>query len=217
MTEISPFIEHTFLRPDTTIADIRRVCDEAIQHQFAGICIPPFFVRDARRILGDASRIRLVTVVGFPMGYTGIAAKSEEIRRAIDDGADDIDAVINIAALKSDNWNHVSQDIDSVARATHLRGKTLKLILECALLTEVEIKKVCELAQEVRITWLRTGTGMHGHPSTPEMLRTLRALAPATMKLSASGGIRTIEGARALLEAGADRLSTSAALQIIGK
>lgn len=217
MTEIPKLIEHTLLRPDTTLADIRNLCDEAIQHQFAAVCIPSFFVRDARRILGDASRIRLVTVVGFPMGYSGIAAKSEEIRRAIDDGADEIDAVINIAALKSNNWNHVSQDIDSVARATNLRGKILKLILECGLLTETEIGKVCELAQESHVTWLKTSTDMHGLSCTPEMLRTLRSLAHPTIKLDASGGIRTAEDARVLIAAGADRLGTSAALQMIGK
>ena len=217
MAELNKFIEHTLLRPDTTLADIRRLCDEATQHQFAGVCIPAFYVRDARRILGDASRIRIGTVVGFPMGYNGIAAKSEEIRRAIDDGADEIDAVINIAALKSDNWNHVSQDIDSVARATHLRGKTLKLILECSLLTEAEIKKICDLAFESNVTWLKTSTDMHGYPSTPEMLRTLRALAHPSIKLNASGGVLTAADAQALVDAGADRLGTSAALEIIQK
>ncbi len=216
MTEIAKLIEHTLLRPDTTLADVRRLCEEAVQHQFGGVCIPPFFVRDARRLLGDMSRIRVGTVVGFPMGYTGIAAKSEEIKRAIDDGADDIDAVINIAALKSDNWNHVNHDIDSVARATHLRGKTLKLILECALLTESEISKVCELARSVNVTWLQTGTDMHGHPATPDMLRQLRTLADTSIKLKASGGIRTATEAKALIAAGAERLGTSTAIQLLG-
>lgn len=204
------------LRPDTTLADVKRLCEEAIQHQFGGVCIPPYFVRDARRILGEMSPIRVGTVVGFPMGYTGIAAKSEEIKRAIDDGVDDIDAVINIAALKSDNWNHVNHDIDSVARATHLRGKTLKLILECALLTEIEISKVCELALSVNVTWLQTGTDMHGHPATPEMVRQLRKLAHTSIKLKASGDIRTVKGAQALVDAGAERLGTSTAIQLLG-
>jgi deoxyribose-phosphate aldolase len=217
MTELAKFIEHTILRPDTTLADVRRVCEEAIQHQFAGVCIPPLFVRDARRIVGDMSRVRVVTVVGFPMGYNAIAAKSEEIKRAIDEGTDDIDAVINISALKSDNWNHVTHDIDSVARATHMRGKTMKLILECGLLTEPEIKKVAEIAREVNIMWLKTGTGMHGHPATPEMVRTLSRLAGPDFKIKASGGIRTAKEAQALVDAGAERLGTSASLQIIGK
>lgn len=217
MTELAKFIEHTILRPDATSVDIRKVCEEAEKHQFAGVCIPPFFVRDARRLLGDMSKIRISTVAGFPMGYSGIAAKSEEIKRAIDDGADDIEAVINIAALKSDNWNHVTHDLDSIARAAYMRGKTLKLILECALLTNDEIRKVCELAQESNIPWLQTSTGMHGHPTTPEMLRNLRSLANPDVKIKASGGIQTAQVAQALIDAGADRLGTEFAFQVIGK
>ncbi len=215
MIELAKAIEHTVLRPDTTLADVRQVCQEAQQHGFAGVCIPPLFVRDARRLLGDDSKIRVVTVVSFPMGYTAIAAKSEEIKRAIDDGADDVDAVINIAAVKSGNWNHVEHDIDSVARATHMRGRKLKLILECGLLTEPEIRRLCELAQESRVTWLKTGTGFHGHPATPEMVRQLRSLAPPSIKIKASGGIKTLAVAKALLEAGADRLGTSASVDLI--
>jgi deoxyribose-phosphate aldolase len=150
------------------------------------------------------------------MGYASIAAKSEEIKRALDEGADDIDSVINIAAIKSDNWNHVTHDIESVARATHMRGRTLKLILECGLLTEAEIKRLADLALESRVAYLKTGTGFHGFPATPQMVRTLRALASPQIKIKAAGGIRTAADAQALLDAGADRLGTSASLDIIG-
>jgi len=215
MTDLAKTIEHTLLRPDTTLSDVRRVCEEAQQHGFAGVCIPPLFVRDARRLLGDDSRIQVVTVIAFPMGYTAIAAKSEEIKRAIDDGADDVDAVINLAAVKSGNWNHVEHDIDSVARAAHMRGRKLKLILECGLLTEAEIRRLCDLAQEYRVAWLKTGTGFHGHPATAEMVRQLRGFAQPSIKIKASGGIRTAAAARALLDAGAERLGTSASLDLI--
>lgn len=216
MSEFSKFIEHTLLKPDTSLAEVRQLCAEALQYGFHAVCVPPLFVRDARRLLGEDSAIRVVTVVGFPMGYTAIPAKSEEIRRALDEGANDVDAVINIAAIKSENWNHVNHDIDSVARATHMRGRTLKLILECGLLTEAEIRKVCEFAREAQVNWLKTGTGFHGHPATPEMVRNLRAIAPASMSIKASGGIKTAKDAQALLDAGADRLGTSASLAIIG-
>lgn len=216
MSELSKFIEHTLLKPDTSIAEVRQLCAEALEYGFHGVCIPPLFVRDARRLLGEDSNIRVVTVVGFPMGYTAIPAKSEEIRRALDEGASDVDAVINIAAIKSENWNHVNHDIDSVARATHMRGRTLKLILECGLLTEAEIRRVCEFAREAQVNWLKTGTGFHGHPATPEMVRQLRAIAPASMSIKASGGIKTAKEAQALIDAGADRLGTSASLAIIG-
>ncbi len=217
MSDLAKFIEHTALRADTTLADVRRMCEEAQKFDFAGICIPPLFVRDARRMLGEDSRIRIVTVVGFPMGYSAIAAKSEEIKRAVDDSVDEIDAVINIAAVKSENWNHVDRDIDSIVRAARLRGKTLKLILECGLLSPAEIRKVCEIADQSQVMWLKTGTGFQGHDATPEMVRTLRAIASPTVKIKAAGGIRTAQQAEALLAAGADRLGTSASIAVIGK
>ncbi|MBK7939971.1 MAG: deoxyribose-phosphate aldolase [Lewinellaceae bacterium] len=216
MVDLSNFIEHTILKPDTTIADVRRLCEEAQQHKFAAVCVPPLYVRDACRILGEDRRVRVVTVVGFPMGYSAIPAKSEEIKRAIDEGADDIDAVINIAAAKSENWNHVERDIEAVARATHMRGRTLKLILECGLLLEPGIKKVSELALAAHVEWLKTGTGFHGHPATVEMVRSLRAMAPDNVRIKAAGGIRSAKDAEALIAAGANRIGTSASLEIIG-
>jgi len=216
MSELSKFIEHTILKPETTLTDIRKVCEEAQKHQFYGVCVPPFFVRDARRLLGEEGKIKVITVVAFPMGYTAIASKSEEIKRALDDGADDVDTVINIAAVKSGNWNHVSHDIDSIARATHMRGRTLKLILECGLLNETEMLRLCELSKEFRITWLETGTGFNGHSATVEMVRTLRAAAASDIKIKAAGGIQTAKEARDLLAAGADRLGTSTSVALVG-
>ncbi len=216
MSDLAKFIEHTLLKPDTTLTDVRRLCEEAKQYGFAAVCVPPFFVRDARRSLGEDTKVRVATVIGFPMGYSAIPAKSEEIKRALEEGADDIDAVVNIAAIKSNNWNHVAHDIDSVARATHMRGRTLKLILECGFLDAAEIEKLCALAAEARVTWLKTGTGFHGHPATPEMVRQLRAAAAAGIRIKAAGGIRKAAQAQALLDAGADRIGTSASLSIIG-
>jgi len=215
MSNLAGIIEHTLLKPDCSLDDVRRICDEATQMGFVGVCIPPFFVRDAKRALGEESRVRVATVVGFPMGYTAIAAKSEEIKRALDEGADEIDAVLNIAAVKSGNWNHVSHDVDGIARATYIRGRTSKLILECGLLTEEEIRQVADIAREAGIHYLKTGTGFHGHPATPDMVRLLKSLAGDKMKVKASGGIRTRAGAEALVKAGADRLGTSAGLEIM--
>jgi deoxyribose-phosphate aldolase len=215
MSEIANYIEHTILKPDTTLEDIKRLCEEALQHNFSAVCVPPFYVRDARRILGEQTKIKVATVVGFPMGYSAMAAKSEEIKRAVDDGVDDIDAVINIAAVKSGNWNFVKHDIDSIARATYMRGKRLKLILECGLLTDAELKKLIEFATEARIGWLKTGTGFHSQPATPAMVKSLKNLAPAETKIKAAGGIRNLKDARALIEAGADALGTSASVSIV--
>ena len=217
MSELAGFIEHTLLKPECSLQDVRRICEEAAAAQFVAVCIPPFFVRDAKRFLGEGSKVRVATVIGFPMGYSAIAAKSEEIKRAVDEGADEMDVVINIAAVKSQNWNHVQRDVDSVARAIHMRGRVSKLILECGLLTEDEIRQACVIAKEVGIHYMKTGTGFHGHPATVEMVRTLRRLAHPEQKIKAAGGIRTAELAKALLDAGADRLGTSVGPELVGR
>lgn len=217
MSNLAGIIEHTVLKPDCSLEDVRRVCEEANQYGFVGVCIPPFFVRDAKRILGENSRVRLATVVGFPMGYSAIAAKSEEIKRAVEEGVDEIDAVVNISAVKSGNWNHVRHDVDGIARATHIRGRVSKLILECGLLTEAEIRQIAEIAQGEGIHYLKTGTGFHGYPATEEMVRLLKSLAGNTMKVKASGGIRTRAGAEALIKSGADRLGTSSGIDLVSQ
>jgi deoxyribose-phosphate aldolase len=214
---INQYLEHTYLKPDTTIADVRTACEAALEHQLGGVCIPPLYIREARRVLGDASKTRLVTVVGYPMGYSAIAAKSEEIKRAVDEGADDIDAVINISAVKSGLWNHVENDIEAIGLATNMRGRTMKLILEMGFLTEAEIERICGYALQSKAKFLKTGTGMFGNNATVDQVKMLKKYADASLKIKASGGIRTLAEAKALVEAGADRIGTSSALQIISK
>jgi deoxyribose-phosphate aldolase len=215
MSELAKFLEHTMLKPDTTVGDVHRLCEEAIRYGFAAICIPPPYVKEARRILGERNRVRIATVVGFPMGYATIAAKSEEIKRAMDDGADDLDAVINIASAKSGLWNNVSRDIDGLSLAAQTRGGTLKLILECGMLTPSELQQVCAIAAESKVLWLKTGTGFFGHDATVDMVKQLRSLAGPSVKIKAAGGIRTVAVAQALLDAGADRLGTSASVALV--
>lgn len=215
MPEFTEVIEHTLLKPDSTPEDIRRLCEETTEYGFWGVCVPPYYVRDARRLLGgDEVRFRVCTVIGFPMGYSATMAKSEEIKRAFDDGADEIDAVLNIAAVKSQQWNHVERDVDAIATTTRLRSGVSKLILECALLTEEEIRQVVEIARKTGIHFLKTGTGFLGHPATEAMVQQLRQLANGELKIKAAGGIRTRAQAEALLRAGADRLGTSASVDI---
>jgi deoxyribose-phosphate aldolase len=217
MSDFSKYIEHTLLKPDCSLIDIKKVCEEAIKFGFAGVCIPPLYMRDAKRILGDLSPIRLSTVVGFPMGYSSIASKSEEIKRAVDEGADDIDAVANIAAIKNGNWNHVSNDIESMIRATHMRGRQFKLILECGLLTDDEIKQLAQLGIDLGATYLKTGTGFHGFPATVEMVSNLKKISQGKIKIKAAGGIRTLADAKRLVDAGADLIGTSSGVKIISE
>jgi deoxyribose-phosphate aldolase len=213
--KIQQYLEYTILRADTSITDVRKLCEVAVEHRFAGVCVPPLFVREAKRIVGDDGKIKVATVVGFPMGYSALAAKTEEIKRAIDEGADEIDGVVNIAAIKSNNWNHVENDIEGMALATNMRGKWLKLILEMGLLTTEEIQRVADQAMKSRVKFLKTGTGMHGFDATPEMVTLLKKIADPSLKIKASGGIKTHAQAIALIKAGADRIGSSAALDLL--
>jgi deoxyribose-phosphate aldolase len=213
---IADFIEHTLLRPDTDLKAIQLACEIASKHHFAGVCLPPYFMRDARRVLGEGFKIpKLVTVAGFPMGYTSIASKSEEIKRAIEEGADEIDVVAPIAAIKSGNWNHVTHDIDSVTRAVHLKGRIIKIIFEVGLLTQQEILSLIDVCVGCEVDFIKTSTGMFGHDATVDQVRFLRGHLPENIKIKASGGIRTKKLAEDLIAAGAVRIGSSVGSELI--
>lgn len=212
---LNSYIDHTLLRPDCTTDDIEQLCREAKEHQFAAVCVPPFFVKLAAELLED-SPVRIATVVGFPMGYASTPAKIEEIKRAIDEGADEIDAVLNICALKAGNINYLTNDIDSMITATHLKGKQIKIILETGLLTMEEVEQAAQICLDKEADYLKTSTGFNGGGATLEMVSFLGRLAGGKAKVKASGGIRTREDALGFIEAGAQRLGTSSGLKLIG-
>jgi deoxyribose-phosphate aldolase len=212
---LSGYIDHTLLRPDCTTEDIEQLCREAQQHHFAAVCVPPFHVKQAANLC-ENSTVAVATVVGFPMGYASTPSKIEEIKRAIDEGASEIDAVINICAVKSGNWNHVTNDIDSLTTATHLKGKQIKIILETALLTQEEIERVVGICLDKEVEYLKTSTGFNGGGATLEVVELLRRLADGRAKIKASGGIRSRWEAEQFIKAGADRIGTSSGVAIIG-
>jgi len=214
--QLYQLIDHTNLRPDSTSEDIKTLCQQAIEHQFKAVCVPPYYVRDAVRWTENAP-ILVSTVIGFPMGYSSTPAKVEEIKRAIDEGAQELDVVINLSALKSSQWNHVANDIDGVTRAVHLKGKAIKLILETGLLTEAELVKACQICQKSEVDFVKTSTGFHGRGADVETVKVLRSLLPPSIKIKASGGIRSYSDALELVQAGADRLGTSAGIRILGE
>lgn len=215
MHHLAQRIEHTILKPNTTLTEVRTLCGQAVEYGLGGVCLPPLYVRDARRILGEENPVKVVTVVGFPMGYNAIAAKSEEIKRAIDDGADELDAVLNVAAIKSEQWNVVHNDIDSMLRAAQMRGRTLKLIVEYGLLTTAELERVCTLVVELGVPFVKTGSGYHGHPVTSDMVAHLRRLLPEAVRIKAAGGIRDLGHTETLLNAGAERIGSSSGVDIL--
>ncbi|MEM9929237.1 MAG: deoxyribose-phosphate aldolase [Bacteroidota bacterium] len=204
---MNKLIDHTYLAPDCTVAIIDRVCTEAISHDFMAVCVPPFFVgRAAKNLTG--SGVKLATVVAYPYGYAETAVKVQEIRRAMDEGADELDIVINLSAVKSGDWPYVTTDLSTVATTVRLRGKVSKLIIETSELTAAELDRIISICNDIKPNFVKTSTGTKGG-ATVENVRYLRANLHPDIKIKASGGIRTKESAGALIEAGADRLGTS--------
>ncbi|TXF88702.1 deoxyribose-phosphate aldolase [Neolewinella aurantiaca] len=210
---MNKFIDHTYLAPDCTSATVDRICAEAVASGFYAVCIPPFFVGQAARALSGTG-VKLATVVAFPYGYAETAIKVQEIRRAMEEGADELDIVINIAAVKSQDWAYVTQDLTAVATTARLKGKVSKIIIEMSELTAVEKDRIIAICNDIKPTFVKTSTGTKGG-ATVEDVRYLRANLHPDIKIKASGGIRNKQSAQALIEAGADRIGTSSGLSII--
>lgn len=212
--DISSAIDHTLLKPDTTYADIEKLAAEAIEHGFAAICVPPFFVQEAVHLV-EGKGIKVATVVGFPFGYNPTSAKVDEVKSCIDKGADEIDAVVNLAAVKNQKWAYVTNDIQSITTAAHLQGKIVKIIIETGMLTPAEIGKLCEICAAAEVDYVKTSTGFNGQGATVEVIQQLRSLLPENIKIKASGGIRTLSFAKELIDAGANRIGTSSGVQMM--
>jgi deoxyribose-phosphate aldolase len=212
---LTQYIDHTLLKPICTIDEIRLLCTEAIQHQFKAVCIPPYYVNEAAKIFEKAEyKPAIATVIGFPLGYSTTAAKVQEIRRAVDDGANEVDAVINLCALKSRNWNYLESDIESMIMAAHMSGKRIKVILETSLLTDTELKRVCDMLLKHKPDFAKTSTGYEKGATVAEVEQLIKLL-DGKIAVKASGGIRNKKDAEALIKAGAKRLGTSAGLDLV--
>jgi deoxyribose-phosphate aldolase len=212
--ELAKYFDHTLLKPDTTAADIRKLCEEAKRFGFAAVCVAPYFVQDAVEAL-QGSEVKTATVIGYPMGYSATAAKVEEIKRAIDENIHELDVMINLSAVKSGNWNFVRNDLDRMVTAAHLRGKIIKVILETGLLLPEEIDQLCDICLNLRADYVKTSSGMNGDGATPEIVSLLVKKLGKKIKVKASGGVRSREAAIALIEAGADRIGSSACAAIL--
>jgi len=181
-------------------------------HQFCAVCIPPYFVARAAKLL-QGSTIKVATVIAYPYGYADTAVKVQEIRKAMDDGADELDIVINLSALKSGDWAYVLSELTSVNTSVRLRSKACKIIVEMSALNDAERRKVCDICNEVKPTFVKTSTGTQSG-ATVEDVRFLRKHLLPEIKIKASGGIRDHQMAAALVDAGADRLGTSAGIAV---
>ena len=212
--DLARYIDHTLLKPDATAEDIDLLCDEARDYRFASVCINPTWVkRAARRLKG--TEVVTCTVIGFPFGATPPEIKSMEARRALRDGAREIDMVINIGALKSGDLRLVGDDISKVVDAAHEVGALCKVILETALLTDEEKVIASSLAKKAKADFVKTSTGFAGGGATVYDVALMRETVGPDMGVKASGGVRTTEDAEDMIAAGATRIGASAGISIV--
>ena len=205
LREILEKCDHTLLRVDCTSEEIKKLCDQAIKYHCASVCIPPCHVPGAKRYVGDA--LKICTVIGFPNGYMTSAAKAFEAKDAIENGADEIDMVINVSMVKDGYWEGVRKDIAAVREAT--RGTLLKVIIECCLLTEEEKIRLCHIVSACGCEYIKTSTGFSKGGATREDVALMRANVAPEVKVKAAGGISSLQDAEDFINLGAERLGTS--------
>jgi deoxyribose-phosphate aldolase len=210
---LAPFIEHTNLSPTLTIRDIDILVEEAKRFGFHGVCVPPFWVKRAQREIGR-DKIALVTVAGFPLGYNMTETKLDEIKRAIDNGADEVDVVWNITSFKTGiPWTKI--EIAKCSKVAHDHQKILKVIIETAYLSDDEIEQACKLCADAGADFVKTSTGFASSGARAEHIALMRKTLPETVGIKASGGIKNYEQAFAMIEAGATRIGTSSGVTIV--
>jgi deoxyribose-phosphate aldolase len=211
--KLNNYIDHTALKPDTSLSQIEKLCAEAREHEFFSVCVNSYYVKKAVSLLSNSS-VKVCTVVGFPLGASTMETKRFEAMKAITEGAHEIDMVINISAVKSQDWQYVLDDMSSLARVTHQQGGLLKVILETCLLNQDEKRKACELAVKAGVDFVKTSTGFSTSGATVEDIKLMRSIV-GNLGVKASGGIRDAATALKMIEAGATRLGTSASVEII--
>ena len=211
--DLNRYIEHTILKAKATFSDIDKIIDEALKNNFLGICIPPCYIKHAKEKLKNKN-IKLVTVIGFPLGATESDVKAFEAKKAIDNGADEVDMVINIGALKDKNYELVYEDIKAVVDAAN-KEALVKVIIETCYLTDEEKKIACELAVKAGTDYVKTSTGFGIGGSTPADIKLMRETVGENIGVKASGGVRCEEDAVKVIDAGATRIGASASIAIV--
>ncbi|MFT3936640.1 MAG: deoxyribose-phosphate aldolase [Chitinophagaceae bacterium] len=212
--DIASYIDHTILKPTTTVDDIEKLCMEAATYNFAAVCVPPPFVKRAKALL-EPTHVKIATVIGFPFGYSVTEAKVAETVLALVDGADELDMVINLVALRMSDWAFLEKEVALVTEVVHNKGKIIKLIIESGILSDEEIIQCCKVFGPLGIDFMKTSTGYAEKGATVEAVQLMRRHLPSTVKIKASGGIKTYSFAAQLIIAGATRLGCSASVQIV--
>jgi deoxyribose-phosphate aldolase len=214
LLNLASYIDHTILRHGATAGDVDKVCVEASMAGFAAVCIPPRFVAGARKLLGN-SRVKVATVVSFPYGFDDISEKEREIVDALAAGADELDMVINLSALKSSDWSYLEREIEACIKPIYQEGKVIKVIVESGILTDTELVACCELYSKFNIDFMKTSTGFASTGATIHAVEIMRANLPPRIGIKAAGGIRSYAFAKELIDAGATRLGCTSSLQVM--
>jgi len=213
-TPLNKYIDHTILKPTCLVADIEKLCAEAKQYDFAAVCVPPNFVKLAKEKL-VGSTVQVATVIGFPFGYSATEAKIAEIILAMVDGADELDVVANISAIKNGDWSAIADEINHIMPIIRSKGKVVKIIIESGVLTDDEIIKCCDICGIAGIDYLKTSTGYAEKGASVEAVKLFRKYLPDQVQIKASGGIRDYAAAQLMIDAGATRIGCSAGVAIV--
>jgi deoxyribose-phosphate aldolase len=212
--ELSKYIDHTLLKPDATSEQIKSLCEEAAKYGFFSVCLNPQYIKFAKSMLVN-TEVKICTVVGFPLGASTTETKVFETQNAIAHGADEIDMVLNIGAVKSKNWSLVENDIEQVVKMAHQHGKLIKVIFETCLLNDEEKIKCCQICSSVKADFVKTSTGFSNGGATLEDVKLMKSNISQGVSVKASGGVRDLETAKAFIAAGAARLGTSSGVNIV--
>ena len=210
--ELNSFIDHTNLKAYSTLEDIKKLCDEAIKYHFASVCVNPCYVSTAKELL-EGSTVLVTTVIGFPLGANTLAVKEFEAIDAINNGADEIDMVINIGAVKNKDYEYVKKEIEDIRDA--IDGKTLKVIIETCYLNEEEIKKLTEICNETFVNFIKTSTGFGTRGASLEDIEIINKYKNEVLEIKASGGIKTLSDASEFINLGVSRIGTSNGVEIM--
>jgi deoxyribose-phosphate aldolase len=211
---LNKYIDHTILKPTCLVSDIEKLCAEAKQYDFAAVCVPPHFVKLAKEKL-VGSTVQVATVIGFPFGYSATEAKIAEIILAMVDGADELDVVANISAIKNGDWSAIADEINHIMPIIRSKGKVVKIIIESGVLTDDEIIKCCDIYGIAGIDYLKTSTGYAEKGASVEAVKLFRKHLPDQVQIKASGGIRDYATAQLMIDAGATRIGCSAGVAIV--
>ncbi len=212
MKNLSSYIDHTLLKQDANIQSIKKLCQEADEYDFCSVCVNSCYVKDAKEFL-ENQKVKVCSVVGFPLGAISTKAKAYEAKCAIEDGADEIDMVINVGWVKSDRYDLVESDIKELRLAC--KDVTLKVIFETALLSEDEIRKISKICKELKVDFVKTSTGFSTRGASLRDVEIMKSVVGDDVFIKAAGGIRSYEKALEMIKAGANRLGTSSGVAIV--